>query len=101
VRVIAGQEKGKKSQHIEWAAGGKYATDHMLMIGDAPGDMRAARANNALFYPINPGHEEESWQRFYEEAMHKFLSLEYAGAYEDELIKAFLRFMPETPPWER
>jgi phosphoglycolate phosphatase-like HAD superfamily hydrolase len=101
VRVIAGQEKGKKSQHIEWAAGGKYDTDHMLMIGDAPGDMRAARANDALFYPINPGHEEESWQRFYEEAVFKFLSLEYAGAYEDKLIGEFLKFMPETPPWEK
>jgi phosphoglycolate phosphatase-like HAD superfamily hydrolase len=101
VRVIAGQEKGKKSQHIEWAAGGKYDTEHMLMIGDAPGDMRAARANGALFYPVNPGHEEESWQQFYEEAMHKFLALEYKGDYEAKLIAEFERFMPEIPPWRR
>ena len=101
VRVIAGQEKGKKSQHIEWAAGGKYKTDHMLMIGDAPGDMRAARDNGALFYPVNPGHEEESWQRFYEEAVHRFLALEYEGAYEAGLIAEFEKFMPETPPWEK
>ena len=38
------------------------------MIGDAPGDMKAARANGALFFPINPGHEDESWERFYDEA---------------------------------
>jgi phosphoglycolate phosphatase-like HAD superfamily hydrolase len=82
VEVIAGQELGKKALHLELAAKGKYAPDHILMIGDAPGDMRAARANDALFYPINPGHEEESWQRFYEEAMHKFLAGAYAGAYE-------------------
>jgi phosphoglycolate phosphatase-like HAD superfamily hydrolase len=100
VRHIAGQEKGKKSQHIEWAAGGKYQPDHILMIGDAPGDMRAAKANDALFYPINPGHEEESWQRFYEEAMHKFLNLEFEGAYEASLIAEFEKFMPETPPWQ-
>ena len=101
VRVIAGQEKGKKSQHIEWAAGGKYSPDHMLMIGDAPGDMKAARANNALFYPVNPGHEEESWQRFYEDAVHRFLALEYAGDYEASLIAEFEKFMPEIPPWQR
>jgi phosphoglycolate phosphatase-like HAD superfamily hydrolase len=101
VRIIAGQEKGKKSQHIEWAAGGKYQTNHMLMIGDAPGDMRAARANGALFYPINPGHEEESWERFYKEAVQKFLSEEFQGAYEAKLIDEFEKFMPETPPWQR
>jgi phosphoglycolate phosphatase-like HAD superfamily hydrolase len=101
VRIIAGQEKGKKSQHIEWAAGGKYAPDHILMIGDAPGDMRAAKSNNALFFPINPGHEEESWQRFYEEGVHKFLALEFEGDYEASLIAEFEKFMPETPPWQR
>jgi phosphoglycolate phosphatase-like HAD superfamily hydrolase len=101
VRIIAGQEKGKKSQHLEWAASSKYVSDHILMIGDAPGDMRAARANNALFYPINPGHEEESWQQFYEEALHKFLNQEYEGEYEARLIDAFQKFMPEIPPWQR
>ena len=100
VRHIAGQEKGKKSQHIEWAAGGKYQPDHILMIGDAPGDMRAAKANDALFYPINPGHEEESWQRFYKEAVHKFMNLEFEGEYEASLIAEFEKFMPETPPWQ-
>ena len=63
--------------------------------------MRAARANGALFYPINPGHEEESWQQFCEEAMHKFLSLEFKGDYEAKLIQEFEKFMPETPPWQK
>jgi phosphoglycolate phosphatase-like HAD superfamily hydrolase len=100
VRVIAGQEQGKKALHLELAAKGKYASDHILMIGDAPGDMRAAKANDALFYPINPGHEEESWQRFYEEAMHKFLAGEYAGAYEETVIAEFEALLPEVPPWK-
>jgi phosphoglycolate phosphatase-like HAD superfamily hydrolase len=101
VRVIAGQEMGKKAFHLELAAKGKYAPDHILMIGDAPGDMKAARANDALFYPINPGHEEASWQRFYEEAMHKFLAGEYAGEYEALLIAEFEKLLPEVPPWKR
>jgi phosphoglycolate phosphatase-like HAD superfamily hydrolase len=101
VRVIAGQEQGKKALHLKLAAGGKYEPDHVLMIGDAPGDMRAAKDNDALFYPINPGHEEASWQRFYEEAVHKFLAGEYAGEYEAKLIAEFDRLLPEVPPWNR
>ncbi len=101
VRFIAGQEMGTKAQHIELAAGGKYPEGHVLMIGDAPGDMRAARANGALFYPINPGHEEESWERFYKEAMERFLSGTYAGEYESKLIEEFEKLLPETPPWKR
>jgi len=100
VRVIAGQEMGKKALHLGLATKGKYRPDHILMIGDAPGDMRAAHANDALFYPINPGHEEESWQRFYEEAMHKFLATEYAGEYEAALIAEFETLLPEVPPWK-
>lgn len=101
VRLIAGQEKGTKTQHIACAAGGKYPPDHILVIGDAPGDMKAAKANNALFYPINPGREDESWQRFYEEAVHRFLDGRYAGEYEEALIAEFERLLPETPPWKR
>jgi phosphoglycolate phosphatase-like HAD superfamily hydrolase len=100
VRVIAGQEMGKKALHLKLATEGKYAPDHVLMIGDAPGDRRAAKANDALFYPINPGHEEASWQRFYEESVHKFLAEEYAGAYETELIAEFEALLPDLPPWK-
>jgi len=101
VRAIAGQEIGTKSDHIRLAAQGKYAPHHMLMIGDAPGDLKAARDNNALFFPINPGCEEESWQRFYEEGLHKFLAGEYAGGYEAQLIAEFEKVLPEVPPWKR
>jgi phosphoglycolate phosphatase-like HAD superfamily hydrolase len=101
VRVIAGQEQGTKALHLELAARGKYPSDRILMIGDAPGDMKAARANHALFYPINPGHEEESWQRFYEQGVHKFLAGEYQGEYEAGLIAEFEKLLPEVPPWKR
>jgi phosphoglycolate phosphatase-like HAD superfamily hydrolase len=101
VRVIAGQEMGKKALHLELAAKGKYAPDHVLMVGDAPGDMRAAKANDALFYPVNPGHEEASWQRFKEEGVHGFLAGEYAGDYEADLIAEFEAMLPDVPPWKR
>ena len=101
VKVIAGQEMGTKSEHIRWASQGRYADDKKLMIGDAPGDLKAARDNGALFYPINPGHEEESWQRFYEEAFDRFIAGTYGGAYEAELIEAFEVALPSVPPWKR
>ncbi|NLE46374.1 MAG: HAD family hydrolase [Chloroflexi bacterium] len=101
VRVIAGQEMGKKGLHLELAACDKYAPERVLMIGDAPGDMKAARQNGALFYPINPGHEEESWQRFYEEALHKFLAGAYAGQYEATLVAEFEALLPDVPPWKK
>ena len=100
VRVIAGQEMGSKKEHLALAASGKYESHHILMIGDAPGDLKAARANNALFYPIMPGHEDASWQRFYEEASDRFLNETYAGEYEEKLIQDFLDSLPETPPWK-
>lgn len=100
-RVIAGQEMGSKKQHLALAAKGKYAPDHVLMIGDAPGDMDAAKANGALFFPINPGREEASWERFYEEGMSRFLNGTYAGSYEADLIAEFQKMLPDVPPWKR
>lgn len=98
--AIAGQEYGTKAQHLAAAAAGRYASDHILMIGDAPGDLKAARANNALFYPINPGDEDKSWEHFYREAMHRFFEGTYAGDYEAALIAEFDRRLPDTPPWK-
>ena len=99
VEIIAGQEMGKKTEHLRYATKGHYEKDHVLMIGDAPGDMKAARANDALFYPINPGDETNSWKRFGEEAFDKFINGEYAGEYEAGLIAEFDALLPENPPW--
>lgn len=98
--VIAGQELGTKAEHLKYATEGKFAADHVLMIGDAPGDLKAARANDALFYPINPGRETQSWQRFHEEAFDRFLNLQYAGDYQRALIEEFEAYLPENPPWQ-
>ena len=100
VKVIAGQEMGKKAEHLALATEGKYGPGRILMVGDAPGDMKAARANNALFYPVNPGHEEVSWQQFHDEALDRFFNGEYAGEYEAKLIEEFHTLLPDTPPWK-
>ena len=100
-RMVCGQEMGSKKEHLEHGACGKYDLDKILMIGDAPGDMKAAKANGACFYPINPGKESASWQRFFEEAADKFLTGEYIGEYEDAVIEEFLGYLPSTPPWKK
>ncbi|HEY6554409.1 MAG TPA: HAD hydrolase-like protein [Vicinamibacteria bacterium] len=101
VRVIAGQEMGSKKQHLAWAAKDKYPADRILMVGDAPGDMDAAKANGVLFFPINPGQEEKSWERFYQEGLARFTASRYAGEYEAALIAEFETFLPSTPPWKK
>ncbi len=99
VQIIAGQEMGTKTEHLKYAAVGKYPADKILMIGDAPGDYKAAKSNGALFYPIDPGGEELSWKRFHDEALDRFFNSSYAGEYEAKLIKEFDARLPEKPGW--
>jgi phosphoglycolate phosphatase-like HAD superfamily hydrolase len=100
VRVIAGQEFGTKTEHIQLAAVDKYPLEKILMIGDAPGDRKAAEANGALFYPIMPGREDESWKRLHDEALDKFFEGSYAGDYQKKLSDEFEAMLPEHPPWK-
>lgn len=99
VAVIAGQEVGSKKATLKAAADRGYEKDKFLMIGDAPGDMKAGQANGAMFYPIVPGREETSWERLYREGLPKFKDGTYAGAYENERIQEFLDVLPSNPPW--
>jgi hypothetical protein len=96
VSVIAGQEMGTKSQHLQFAAKGKYPDDHILLIGDAPGDRDVAKAVNVLYYPINPGDEDRPWQRFHDEALGKFLNGTYAGEYEAAVVAEFEKLLGKS-----
>jgi hypothetical protein len=98
-KMIAAQEHGTKSEHLAITAKSKYNDNRILMIGDAKGDLDAAKNNNVLFYPIIPGEEDYSWKRFIEEGLDRFVNGKFAGAYEDLLIKKFRDSLPETPPW--
>ncbi|MXX98185.1 MAG: HAD hydrolase-like protein [Rhodothermaceae bacterium] len=101
VQVIAGQEMGSKSHQLSTLAGSQYASDHMLMIGDAFSDYRAAKSVEACFYPVLPGEEESSWERLQHEALDRFFACEYQGSYEQGLISELRERLPEHPPWER
>jgi len=101
VKAIAGQEQGTKSEHIALAAAGKYQPEKILMIGDAPGDLKASYDNGALFFPVIPGDEDNSWKLFHDEALARFIDGTYRGEYQDRLIEAFRRSLPENPAWEK
>ena len=99
VEIIAGQEMGTKTEHLKFAAVDNYAAEKILMIGDAPGDHKAAKANGVLFFPILPGREEDSWERLHGEALDRFFAGTYAGEYEVELFAEFDGCLPENPSW--
>ena len=71
------------------------------MIGDAPGDLKAAETNGVLFYPVIPGIEEESWTKLRDEGLEKFFAGTYAGSYQDKLLADFDAALPEKAPWQK
>jgi phosphoglycolate phosphatase-like HAD superfamily hydrolase len=101
VSAIAGQEHGTKSEHIDLAIKSKYSGNKVLMIGDAKGDLDAARNNGILFYPVIPGKEDASWERFINEGFDKFVNNTFKGDYEESLLKDFMRSLPDSPQWQR
>jgi phosphoglycolate phosphatase-like HAD superfamily hydrolase len=99
VRTIAAQEHGTKAEHIALAAKDKYPDNKILLIGDAFGDLDAAETNGVLFFPINPGKEDMSWEIFLNEGFARFINGTYRGHYEEMLISEFKKLLPKTPPW--
>ena len=99
VQMISGQEMGTKTEHLSFAAQDKYAPENILMIGDAPGDHKAATANKALFFPINPGREEASWERLHNEGLNHFFAGTFSGGYQEQLLEEFGSYLPENPNW--
>lgn len=100
VRMIAAQEHGTKTEHLTLAAKGKYHDNRILLIGDAFGDLNAAKANQVLFYPIIPGREDRSWEKFLNEGLQRFVNGTFTKEYEESLISEFRKCLPETPPWK-
>lgn len=99
VTAVKGQEAGSKKEIIAQLKQ-TYAPGHVLMIGDAPGDRDAAKANDVLFYPICPDQEASSWETF-SGCMESFFSGTYAGREEQKNIAYFETLLPTQPNWKR
>nr|WP_297934732.1 HAD hydrolase-like protein [uncultured Blautia sp.] len=86
--VLTSQENGTKARCLKALVEKGYEPQHVLMLGDAPADLEAAKAVGALFYPILAYQERESWEEF-PEALKHFREGTYAGEYQDKKIQEF------------
>lgn len=88
VDVLFCQDKGKKEDALAQLLTGGYTHSEVLMIGDSPGDLKAAEVNQVGFYPILVGKEKQSWTRLAEQVASDFvnqaLSKEDYQSYADE-----------------
>ena len=87
--LMLSQDAGSKQFCINELLKKGYQTDHVLMVGDAPGDRSAARNNGVLYYPILVKKETYSWKRLQEEGMNRFLTGTFKGEYERQLEQEF------------
>ena len=94
VDVLCCQDAGSKAACIAQLKAKGYAPDHILMVGDAPGDKAAAEKNGVWFYPILVRHEAESWAELVSTALARLTSGAYAP-YGDALAEKFLANLGE------
>ena len=90
VDILLAQNVGSKAFCIAELLKKGYDKDKVLMTGDAPGDLDAARANGVYYYPILVRREGESWAEFRSTAVDKLAGGAYGGAYQQEKVEAFL-----------
>lgn len=88
--IVLAQDAGSKAYCIGQLLKAGYDKEHVLMCGDAPGDLDAAKQNGVFYYPILVRHEKESWKEFRETAVEKLMDGTYGGDYQQSKTEAFL-----------
>ena len=89
VDVLCCQDAGSKAYCIAELLKKGYAPDHVLMVGDAPGDKAAAEENGVYYYPILVKHEGDSWTELVNNALPKLQVGMYAS-YGAQKAAAFM-----------
>lgn len=85
--MIFGQDYGSKSEIIRDLKLKGYKEENILMVGDALGDLKAARDNDVYFYPIIVNEEKESWIEFRKNVLSAFIKESTFKQLEDTYIK--------------
>lgn len=88
VSVIASQENGTKAQCIGELLKKGYKKTNVIMLGDAPSDMKAALSNGVYFYPICVDGETKSWRNFSKTYLNKFVGGTF-GEVQQKLIDEY------------
>lgn len=86
--IVLAQDAGSKAYCIGELLKKGYEKHHVIMTGDAPGDLQAAQANEVFYYPILVKKEAYSWAN-YREAVDRLLNGSYEGAYQERQIQEF------------
>lgn len=81
------QDKGKKEDIIHQLIQNGAVVDNMMMIGDSPGDLDAAKKNQIFFYPILVNKEKISWQELNDIVISQFLSNKYSSEQKQYIQK--------------
>lgn len=89
VDLLMGQEAGSKSECIAKLKEKGYEEEEILMVGDAPLDLKAAESNKICYYPILVRREESSWTGLRTEGMKRLQEGTFKGNYQEKLIEAF------------
>ena len=90
VFIACNTEAGSKAHCIAEMLKFGYAPDHVLMVGDAPGDCDAAEKNGVWYYPILVNSEQESWIELRESGLDRLKNLTFSGEYQQAKKRAFL-----------
>lgn len=89
MNIALTQNEGSKAWCLEQMLKKGYEKDHVLMVGDAPGDKKAAEKNGILYYPILVKREGDSWKEFVTTALPRLLEGTYRGSYQESLNQRF------------
>ena len=96
VDVMLTQEVGDKSFCISEMLKLGYDRRKVLMIGDAVGDMNAAKDNGVYYFPIIPGKEAESWSELKTVALDGLKYGAYGLKYQERKISEFINSFEKT-----
>ena len=90
VDLVLAQNAGTKAYCIQELLKKGYDPSKVVMCGDAPGDMDAAKVNGVFYYPIKVNFEKESWTEFIDVGFGKLLDGSFGGDYQSEKIDEFI-----------
>ncbi len=88
VCFICAQDICSKAEGIRRLLEKGYAKDHVLMLGDAPVDLEAAKKNEVFYYPILVRYENQSWAELKDQDLERFAEGRFAERAK-ELERAF------------
>ncbi len=88
--IVLAQDIGSKAACIAEMMKFGYDPDKVVMIGDAPGDIDAAKKNGVHYYPILVNHEKESWDEAVAVAFGKLRDgsyVEYGAQKQEQFLR--------------